>query len=363
MSLDIRYDLLPPDRRRQPPQKVEGFGAVRTDHMFVASYADGAWRDAAIVPYDAFRVQPGATALHYGQSVFEGAKAFRHDDGEIRVFRFDKNARRLNLSAGILMMPGVPVELQMEGLLRLLDVERAWCPTEPETSMYIRPFLFGTQDTLGVKASSSYIFCIMLSPSGPYYPGGFSKAIKLLVTRRFHRAVAGGTGAAKTGGNYAASLRAAAHAHEAGASQVLYLDAGNTTIEEAGTMNHYHVMADGTFVIPEFNDSILRSVTSVSVLELAKLGVVKARQEVIPISRFLEDVRSGRVTEAGGFGTAAVVSPVGVYRLDDGTEITVGDGGIGPRTRALYDYYTRMQTGKIAAPQRWMTTVPRYGCG
>lgn len=359
MSFTIRYDLLPVAKRATPPAEVKSFGAIRTDHMFVVDYRDGGWHDPRIVPYGEFALMPGAMGLHYGQTLFEGGKAFRHADGEVYAFRFDENAARLNRSAAIIMMPSIPEDLQMEGLLRLLDVERRFCPTDPQASMYIRPFMFATQDQLGVKPSGSYIYCTMLSPSGRYYSGGM-RAVKLLITTKFHRAVAGGTGAAKTGGNYAASLRAAEHAHSVGADQVLYLDASNQTLEEAGTMNHYHVMADGTFVIPEFNDSILRSITSVSILELAKRGVCKARQEVIQLKDFLNGLRKGDIIEAGGFGTAAGVSPVGSYLLDNGEEIKVGNGGIGKYSQALFDHYTGIQTGKIPAPEGWMRKVARY---
>lgn len=337
------------------------FGALRTDHMFVADYSDGEWRNARIVPYGPFAVMPGAVCLHYGQTIFEGAKAFRHPDNEIYLWRFDENIKRLNHSAAVIDMPAVPAELQMEGVLRLIDADRAWCPTVPESSMYVRPFMFGTQDTLGVKASNEYTYCLMISPSGPYYPGGFSHPVKLLITQKFHRAVSGGTGTAKCGGNYAASLCAAEYAQEKGASQVLYLDAANEYIEEVGTMNHYHVMKDGTFIIPEFNDSILRSITSLSVLELAKMGKIKARQEHVRFSDFLAQVKSGDIIEAGGLGTAAVVSPVGSYVFENGEEVTVGDGTVGRYSRELYDMYSGMQIGKTEAPEGWLAKVPHYG--
>lgn len=359
--MSITYELI--DKAKRGSLKDESnlpFGALRTDHMFVAEYADGAWKNSKIVPYGPFSVMPGAVVFHYGQAIFEGAKAFRHQDGEIYQFRIEENIKRFNHSAATLCMPPVPEELHQEGLARLIDVERAWCPSVPESSMYIRPFMFGTQDTLGVKASDAYVFCIMLSPSGPYYKGGFSNPVRLLLTQNFHRAVAGGTGTAKCGGNYAASLRAAEYAQQKGCSQVLYLDAGNEFIEEVGTMNHYHVLKDGTFVIPEFNDSILRSVTSLSVLELAKMGRIKAKTEHIRIKDFLEQVRSGNIIEAGGFGTAAVVSPVGAYVLESGEEVTVGNGAIGEHSRALYTMYSDMQTGKAPAPEGWLTKVPRY---
>jgi len=358
--MKFRYQLLEKERRKTLPPGVPPFGALRTNHMFVVDYEQGAWIDPRIVPYEPFSIMPGAVCLHYGQTIFEGAKGFRHADGELYLFRIDKNFARLNHSANIICLPEIPVELQREGLLRLVDLERDWCPTEPESSLYIRPFMFGRSDVIGVKPSASCVFCILLSPSGPYYRGGFSEPLRLLITSRFHRAVSGGTGTSKCGGNYAASLRAAAHAESKGASQVLYLDASNRYLEEVGTMNHYHVLKDGTFIIPEFNDSILRSVTSESVLELAAMGKVKARNERIEVEDFLAKLKAGEIIEAGGFGTAAVVSPVGSYMLESGEVITVGDGRIGEHSRALYKMYTDMQNGLAPAPEGWLTKAPRY---
>ena len=360
--MEIRYDLLPAQERKSPPPADSplGFGVLRTNHMFLMNYSGGAWREPRIVPYGPVPLMPGAMCLHYGQTLFEGAKAFRHADGEIYLFRFDKNAERLNHSAEILCMPSIPPALQEEAALSLIDVERDWCPSIQESSLYIRPFMFATQDALGVKPSDEYIFCIILSPSGPYYPGGFSNAGTLLISKNFHRAAPGGTGSSKAGGNYAASLRAGEYAHTRGAQQVLYLDVTNTHVEEAGAMNHYHVLKDGTFIIPEFTDSILRSITSLSVLELAAAGKLRARQEHISLDSLLAGIRSGDVTEAGGFGTAAVVSPVGRYILEDGSEFVVGDGGVGPHSRALYTLYSGMQTGAAPAPQGWLRKVERY---
>lgn len=364
--MNIRYDLLAESRRRRPPQTDEPlpFGQLRTNHMFLMDYRDGAWSDPRIVPYGPIEMMPGAMCLHYGQTIFEGAKAFRHDDGEIHLFRYEKNCRRFNSSARNLCMAEIPVEDQLEATLRLVDIEREWCPGMPESSLYIRPFMFATQDSLGVKPSAEYVYCIMLSPAGPYYPGGFSNAVRLLITTRYHRAVSGGTGTAKCGGNYAASLQAQKYAKEMGCCQVLYLDASNRTLEEVGTMNHYHVEADGTFVIPAFNDSVLKSITSESVLELAAMRdlpvSVKARQETVFLEDFIAGIRSGRIVEAGGFGTAAVISPVGSYLLEDGSEIVVGDGGIGGYSRELYEYYSNMQTGRRPAPLGWLRKVPRH---
>ena len=361
--MDIRYELKPRRDRRSAPFRPDGplsFGQLRTDHMFLLDYEDGQWVDPRIVPYGPLSLPPGAVALHYAQEIFEGAKAFLHEDGEIHAFRIDKNAARLNRSAAGVLIPPVPEDDQVEAILALLDVVRLLAPHQEGASLYVRPFVIGTQDSLGVKPSSRYTFCVFLSPSGPYYPAGFREPVKLLVTRRFHRAAPGGTGAFKTGGNYAASLMAGHVAHEHHASQVLFLDVTDTYIEEAGAMNHYHVTRDGDLVIPTFTETILRSITSESVLELGEkeLGV-RVGQARVPVEEFLDGVRSGHVTEAGGFGTAAVVSPVGTYVFDDGTELRVADGGIGPHTRRVYEVLTAIQRGKRAAPEGWLFRAPR----
>jgi branched-chain amino acid aminotransferase len=361
--MDIRFELKPRAARRTRPFRPEGpisFGQLRTDHMFLMDYEDGQWIDPRIVPYGPLAVAPGAVVLHYAQEIFEGAKAFLHDDGEIHAFRIDKNAARLNRSGAGVLIPPIPEDDQVKAILALLDVERLWAPHQEGASLYIRPFVFGTQDSLGVHPSSRYTFCVFLSPSGPYYPAGFREPVKLLVTRKFHRAAPGGTGAFKTGGNYAASLMAGHVAHQHGASQVLFLDVTDSYIEEAGAMNHFHVTSKGSLVIPTFTATILRSITSESVLELGarELGV-ETGQARIPVEAFLDAVRSGAITEAGGFGTAAVVSAVGTYVFDDGTELRVGDGHIGPHTRRVYDVLTGIQRGKRAAPEGWLFLAPR----
>lgn len=364
--MEIRLQLLDKSKQGALPKtdKPLPFGVLRTNHMFLMDYSDGAWHDPRIVPYGPVSLMPGAMCLHYGQTIFEGAKAFIHDNGELYLWRYDKNCRRLNHSARNLCMAEIPEEVQMEATLRLLDIERAWCPQMPESSLYVRPFMFASHDELGVKPSVKYTYCVMLSPAGPYYPGGFSHPVRLLITPKFHRAVTGGTGTAKCGGNYAASLQAQEHAHAMGCGQVLYLDATNKTIEEVGTMNHYHVMDDGTFIIPTFNDSVLRSITSESVLELAGMTdlpiKIKARQETIYVDKFIQDIKDGRIIEAGGFGTAAVISPVGSYMLEDGTVLTVRDGKVGSHSQELYDYYSNMQIGRKPAPAGWLREVPHY---
>ena len=292
---------------RLPPRGPLSFGQLRTDHMFLMDYEDGRWIDPRIVPYGPLSLAPGAVVLHYAQEIFEGAKAFLHDDGEVHAFRIDKNAARLNRSGAGVLIPPIPEDDQVQAILSLLDVDRLWAPHQEGASLYIRPFVFGTQDSLGVKPSTRYTFCVFLSPSGPYYPAGFREPVKLLVTRRFHRAAPGGTGAFKTGGNYAASLMAGHVAHEHGASQVLFLDVTDRYIEEAGAMNHFHVTRRGALVIPTFTETILRSITSESVLELGEreLGVETGQdahpRRGVPRRRALRrHHRGGRLRHRGG---------------------------------------------------------------
>lgn len=360
--MDIKMNLKPQDQRMS--HTIQGaeslsFGKLRSDHMFLMDYKDGQWQNARIVPYGPVEVMPGAVALHYGKSVFEGAKAFRHEDGEIYAFRFEENAKRLNHSLSTLCMPEIPVEMQMEAVMKLLDVERDWCPTQPESSLYIRPFVFGTEDALGMEPSATYTFCIMLSPSGAYYAGGFKNTVRLLITDKFHRAVTGGTGSAKCCGNYGQAFRAAKLSKQYGAKQVLYLDASNTYIEEVGAMNHFHITKDKTIVIPEFTDSILKSITSLSVMELAKSLGYEVRQERVRIDQFIEDVKNGEIIEAGGFGTAAVITPVCEYIFENNDIITVGNCTIGEHTRRIYEAYTAIQKGAAEDKFCWLTKVPR----
>ncbi len=360
--MDIKYDLKPKSQRRTEPFKPDKplpFGSLRTDHMFIMDYEDGEWKNPRIVPYGTIDMAPGATVLHYGQAIFEGAKAFQHEDKEIYTFRLDMNAKRMNKSAEILCIPKIPEDIQMEAVHALIDVDRLWFPEQEGASLYIRPFIFATQDSLGLHISSTYKFMVIVSPSGPYYPKGFTKPIKLLITKKFHRAAPGGTGNAKAAGNYAASLQAGEFAAKFGASQVLYLDVTNTYIEEAGTMNHYHILKDGTVIIPEFTDTILKSITSQSIMEIAdKIGVM-AKQERVKLNDFIEGIKNGEVVEAGGFGTAAVVSPVGEYVFEDGSSIVVNNNEVGEYSKKIYEYYTGIQTGKIEAPKGWLQKVKR----
>lgn len=360
--MEITYNLKPASERRteqfQPEGNV-GFGSLRTDHMFLMDYKDGEWQDPRIVPYAPFEMAPGAMSLHYGQSIFEGAKAFMHDDGEIYTFRLNKNAERMNRSADVVCIPNLDEQMQLDAINSLIDVERLWFPMQAGACMYIRPFIFATEDRLSVSPSNQYTFCVMISPSGAYYADGVDNAIRLLITKEFHRAVSGGTGSSKAAGNYAASLRAGKAAAEYGAAQVLYLDSTNTQIEEVGAMNHFHVLKDGTVIIPEFTDTILKSITSQSIMELGGILGCEIRQETVMLDKFIADIEAGEIIEAGGFGTAAVVSPVGSYIFEDGRIVTVGDGKVGKYIKRIYQVFTDIQNGKLEGPEGWVKRVER----
>jgi branched-chain amino acid aminotransferase len=359
----ITYALKPnSDRRKNPfiPKTLLPFGQLRTDHMFLMDYINSTWVNPRIVPYGNLSIAPGAIALHYGQEIFEGIKAFKHADGEIYVFRVDKNAKRLNMSSRIMNMPEIPVADQIEAIDALIDVDRLWYPDQERSSFYIRPFMFATQDSLAVQASRTYTFCIFLSPSGPYYQ--MIKPLKILITKKYHRAIPGGSGNAKAGGNYGVSLRPLEFAKTFGASQVLYLDHTNTYVEEVGTMNHFHIRRDKIFVIPKFTDTILRSITSESILELKDYLNVEVRQEMVRIDQFINEIKDKAIIEAGGLGTAAVITPIGSYVLDDGNELIVGDGKPGNITYEVLELFTKIQVGETEAPQGWLHKVKRTRC-
>ena len=360
--MDITYKLKSATERRTTaftPTENIGFGKLRTDHMFVMEYFDGNWQNPRIEPYAPFEMAPGAMVLHYGQAIFEGAKAFRHENGEIYTFRIDQNAKRMNRSAEVVCIPELPEEIMINAINALIDVDRLWFPDQEGACLYIRPFIFATEDRLSVSPSNKYIFCVMLSPSGAYYADGVNNAIRLLITNKYHRAVSGGTGASKAAGNYAASLRAGKAAAEYGAAQVLYLDSTNTQIEEVGAMNHFHILKDGTVIIPKFTDTILKSITSQSIMALSSQLGCEVRQETVMLDKFILDIESGEIIEAGGFGTAAVVSAVGSYIFEDGNIITVGDGKVGKHIHKIYQLYTDIQQGRVKAPDGWVKQVPK----
>jgi len=348
--------ILARDKKPKPAGGNLKFGRIFTDHMFVMDYEEGrGWHSPRIVPYQPIALEPSAMVFHYAQTVFEGLKAFRCADGRVRLFRPEMNVKRLNRSCARLSIPQIDERLALEAIRKLVETDSDWVPEEDGTSLYIRPFIIATEPHIGVAPSSTYRFIIIMSPVGAYYADGLMP-VSILVETRDVRAVPGGVGEAKTGGNYAASLRAQQEAEKYGSSQVLWLDGVHRRyVEEVGSMNVFFKI-DGTVVTPELSGSILDGITRNSVLRLLDHWGVKTEERRISIDEILEAHRSGRLEEAFGTGTAAVVSPVGEL-VHDGDRLSVGGGGIGPLTSKLYETLTGIQYGRIEDLFGWMTEI------
>ena len=337
---------------------IEGipFGTYFSDHMFTMQYVKGSgWFDAKIVPYGTIALEPSAMVFHYAQEVFEGMKAYRGADGKIRLFRPTENINRMNNSCDRLCIPRIPEDIFMEALKTLVEVDQDWVPSEPDTSLYIRPFVIATDPHVGVHASHSYLFCIITCPVGSYYPEGLNP-VKIMIEGEDVRAVRGGTGFAKCGGNYAASLRAGERAAELGFSQVLWLDGVERKyIEEVGSMNVMFKI-NGTIVTPELTGSVLPGITRKSCVEVLKSWGYKVEERRISIDELIGAAESGALEEAWGTGTAAVVSPIGQI-IYQGKEHTVTNFQIGELTQKLYDTITGIQWHKTEDPFGWTVEV------
>ncbi|BDD10801.1 branched-chain-amino-acid aminotransferase [Fulvitalea axinellae] len=282
------------------------FGTVYSDHMFVADYTDGEWKDFRVEPYAPLSLLPGSAILHYGQSVFEGLKAYRTAEGDIQVFRPDANAKRLNVSAERMCMPDVPEELFMAGLEKLMEVDKDWVPNKPETSLYIRPFVFAMDEYIGIRPSANYRFIIFTCPVGAYY----SEPVRVKIETEYTRACPGGTGFAKAAGNYAGSLYPAKKAQEQGYQQLIWTDAvTHEYVEESGTMNLMFVI-DGKLMTASTGDTILDGITRNSVLALAKEWGMEIVEGKIAIKDIIKAAEEGRLQEAFGTGTAATIAQI-----------------------------------------------------
>jgi branched-chain amino acid aminotransferase len=300
-------------------------------------------------------MDPATMFLHYGQAVFEGLKVYRTESGHIQLFRPQENIKRLNRSSRRLCIPEVDAEFVLDAMKKLIALEKDWVPSAPETSLYVRPNIIAMDPFLGVRASHTYRFYIMLCPVGAYYPEGFNP-IKILVTSDYVRAVRGGVGEAKTPANYAASLLAGEKAHEAGYTQVLWLDGVEQKyLEEVGSMNIFFVI-DNEIVTPELNGSILPGITRKSVIELAKHWGDKVAERKISIDELMEAHTAGKLQEVFGAGTAAVISPVGEIKFGEKV-ITIADNQVGPVAQKYYDAITGIQYGKSEDPMGWIVAV------
>ena len=342
--------------KSKPDDASLGFGTLFTDHMLNMDYSlDDGWHAARIEPYGSIEMDPATMFLHYGQGVFEGLKAYRTGSGQIQLFRPRENIKRLNRSCRRLCIPEIDEDFALESLKRLIALEKDWVPGAPETSLYIRPTVIAMDPFLGVRASHTYRYFIILSPVGAYYPEGFNP-VKILVTSEYVRAVRGGVGEAKTPGNYAASLLAGDLAHEAGYTQVLWLDGVEQKyLEEVGSMNIFFVI-DDEIITPELNGSILPGITRKSVIELARHWNEKVSERKVSIDELFEAHADGRLKEVFGAGTAAVISPVGQIKYGDQV-ITINDNRTGPVAQKYYNAITDIQYGKAEDPLGWVVKI------
>ena len=347
--LSIRVERIAHPAQKPAAGQPLGFGKIFTDHMFIMDYTEGVgWHAARIVPFQKITLSPAAMVFHYGQEMFEGLKAYKGVDGKAYLFRPDMNAKRANQSNDRLCIPRIPAEDFVQAVKAVVKVDEDWIPTDPGTSLYVRPFVIATDEFLGVAPSKTYRFMIILSPSGAYYASGLSP-VGIWIEDQYVRAVRGGIGFAKTGGNYAASLIAQVKAHDSGYSQVLWLDGVERKyIEEVGAMNIFFKIS-GKIVTPMLSGSILPGITRDSVLTLCRDWGYPVEERRISVDELLAAQASGALEECFGTGTAAVISPVGKLRYEDQV-MTVGDGQIGPVSQRLYDTVTGIQSGRLPDP-------------
>ncbi|MFD1065919.1 branched-chain amino acid aminotransferase [Oceanobacillus locisalsi] len=343
-------------RKEKPQDDQLTFGKIFTDHMFVMDYSEPfGWHNASIVPYQPLQIEPSAMVFHYAQSVFEGLKAYRTDNGNIELFRPEKNMERLNKSNDRLCIPPIDEEFALKAIKQLVSIDCDWVPHTEGTSLYIRPFIISTEPYIGVSASVSYKFIVILSPVGAYYKEGINP-VKIAVENEFVRTVKGGMGEAKTGGNYAASLKAQELVAKTGYTQVLWLDGiEKKYIEEVGSMNVFFKI-NGEIITPELNGSILSGITRSSVIELLQHWGIPVTERRISMEELYEAYQNGEVEEAFGSGTAAVISPIGELKWDD-KQLFINNGETGEISKKLYDTITGIQYGHIADPFNWMQNI------
>ncbi|MBR4720336.1 MAG: branched-chain amino acid aminotransferase [Clostridia bacterium] len=346
-------------KTQNPKEKQKenlGFGKIFTDHMFVMDYERGkGWSNARIIPFQNLNLHPAATVFHYGAEIFEGLKAYRTADGSVQLFRPIENVRRMNNSAERIGLPQIPEEDMLSAILEFVKVEKDWVPYGEGESLYLRPFMFGNDEHLGVHSINRANFLIIASPSGSYYQEGINP-VKIMIEDQDVRAVRGGTGYAKCGGNYAAATRAGEKAEKLGFTQVLWLDGVERKyIEEVGAMN-VMMKIDGEIITPMLSGSILPGITRKSIIELLKSKGYKVTERKISIDEIIDALKSGKMEEFWGCGTAAVVSPVGELYYEGKTYI-INDNKIGETTQMLYDSLTDIQWGRAEDKFGWITRI------
>jgi branched-chain amino acid aminotransferase len=357
-TLAIQHNLTPlPAAERAALLDNPGFGRKFSDHMVTIRYTEGqGWHDGKLEPRGMLPLDPSTMVLHYAQEIFEGMKAYPQPDGGAALFRPDANARRFQNSATRLAMATLPEELFLEAVHAIVSQDRDWIPRAEGAALYLRPFMIATEAALGVRPSAEYLFCVFASPAGNYFKGG-TAGITLWVSEQYIRAARGGTGDAKCGGNYAASLAAQAEATREGCDQVVFLDAVERRwVEELGGMNIFFVFEDGSIQTPPLTGTILPGITRDSLIVLARDMGLTVREEPYGIDQWRADAASGRLTEAFACGTAAVVTPIGKFK-GQGFEGTIGDGGAGPVTTRLKSALLDIQNGRAEDTHGWMQRV------
>jgi branched-chain amino acid aminotransferase len=328
------------------------FGKVYSDHMFVADYSNGQWKDLSIVPYEPLKIAPGNFTLHYGQSVFEGLKAYKGVNGEILVFRPYDNWRRMNLSAQRLCMPAIPEEIFIEGMRELLKLDRAWVPGLEDTALYIRPIMFGIDEYIGIKPSDNYKFLIFTCPVGSYY----TEALSVKVEQKYVRAVKGGTGYAKVAGNYAASLLPAQEALKEGYQQLIWTDSENhERIEESGTMNLMFLI-DDVIVTPKTGETILSGITRDSILTIAREWGIKTEERDITVAEIIEGIRNGKLREVFGTGTAATITHIKTIGYN-GMDYNLPEIPADSISNKILEYLYQLHRGSIEDKFNWILHI------
>ena len=341
--------------KKKPDYKALGFGKYFTDHMLVMYYDNGAWDEPQIVPYEDFKLDPSTNVLHYGQGIFEGLKAYKDANGKITMFRPYDNFKRMNKSAERLCMPTFDIEPIVDGLRQLIEIEQDWIPTDPGKSLYIRPTMIANDKTLGVHASHSYIFFIILSPVASYYEHGLQPT-KIMIEENYVRATIGGTGECKCMGNYAASILAGEIAHQKGFDQVLWLDGRERKyVEEVGSMNIFFVI-DGVVVTPMLDGSILDGITRKSTIAVLRDAGYKVEERLVSAQELVDAYNAGKLNESFGTGTAAVISPVGLLEYG-GKDYIINDNKMGPIAEYAYNTITGIQTGKLEDKFNWVYRI------
>ena len=355
--MDIKF-VKSNNLKEKPDPSTLGFGKIFTDYMFVMDYnkAQG-WHDARIVPFENLSIHPASTVLHYGSEIFEGLKAYRRADGIVQLFRPVENIRRMNNSAERLCLPQLNEEDALEALVKFVEIEQDWTPSQKGTSLYLRPFMFGNDESLGVHAVNNATFIIIASPVGSYYKEGINP-VKIMIEDEDVRAVRGGTGYAKCGGNYAASNRAGERAEQKGYSQVLWLDGVERKyVEEVGAMNVMFKI-NGEIITPKLTGSILPGITRKSCIEVLKSEGYNVSERLLSVDELEQAMEDGTLEEAWGCGTAAVVSPIGELCYKDKKSI-INSGKIGDITQHLYDTLTGIQWGEVEDKFGWTYPISK----